>query len=641
MLVTLPSAVTEDVFDAPSRRPDAQGAFKCPADGSKFMASFDIPQIPLSGPSDTRFNNPGKNPAINGVGWQNKASIDPEQIDTWAKQFPGCNFGSLAKHEVGKFFVLEADSALPLQEFKAAGGEDNFGSRLITKSSRGHHYWFRHNKESVDLLTNIGQGVGDFSLREHNEQCVSPGSVHSSGVQYTSIRGVSPAPASPKLLEWLSIQKKKNDAAPKKAEVKNGERVLIPEGFRYDACMKQAGRLWQEGFDPEDIPDMLVKWAHTNIAPPFSDDVIRGYARIKNAEQGCPAKDMVLKRDVGPAPDPNAPLTYVDGDMFMKEDIPPRKVLLRTITKKEPVFFQQSINQIYAWRGVGKTNLGLGLTRVFAAGGSFLNWEVPERVRVLYIEGEMPQSQLQERWKQIVGQTDGYARLITIDRQPSNMLPSLASAEGMTKVENTLAAFAAEGFKVDVLMLDSISTLFNVKANDEETWIAIQAWLMSLRSRGYCIFFFHHSGKMGLSRSHSKSEDMLDTSIKLDSPREKDPECLHAIMFYDKDRGGLSEPSTEIKMRRTHSDSCACKKSEGRLIGCRGDGVAWEHQKTTDALLERAFQMFSDGASLGDVSKELKTPRSTVQYWKNKWEKEGKPKAENDETADASPDATL
>src|SRR5580693_8286270 len=73
------------------------------------------------------------------------------------------------------------------------------------------------------------------------------------------------------------------------------------------------------------------------------------------------------------------PFMLVQGDSFMEENIPPRKVLLRTISKREPICFAQSINQIFAWRGVGKTCLGFGLMSAFATGGRFLNWEVPER----------------------------------------------------------------------------------------------------------------------------------------------------------------------------------------------------------------------------------------------------------------------
>jgi len=47
----------------------------------------------------------------------------------------------------------------------------------------------------------------------------------------------------------------------------------------------------------------------------------------------------------------------------------------------------------------------------------------------------------------------------------------------------------AKGIEIKVLMLDNISTLFIIGANEEEAWIPIQAWFTSLRSRGLTIFF--------------------------------------------------------------------------------------------------------------------------------------------------------
>jgi hypothetical protein len=309
-----------------------------------------------------------------------------------------------------------------------------------------------------------------------------------------------------------------------------------------------------------------------------------------------------------------APKSFVmvSGDNFMSEKIPPRKVIMRTIDKGDAVFYAKSINQIFAWRGLGKTCVGLGLTAAFANGGSFLNFESPEPVNVLYIEGELPAEQMQERWRQIIGKTNGRARLVTIDKQPEHSFPSFATAQGMARVEATLAQCAAEGFPVAVLFLDSVSTLFNIAANDEENWILIQSWLLRLRSQGLCIFFFHHAGKSGLSRSHSKSEDMLDVSIKLDKPDEQEEGILHAVMVFDKARHGISEPATEIKMRPIHTDNCACKHVSGTLIGCRGNSVSWEHEATSASKKARAFEMYAAGASVRKVASELKMSKTVA-----------------------------
>jgi hypothetical protein len=314
------------------------------------------------------------------------------------------------------------------------------------------------------------------------------------------------------------------------------------------------------------------------------------------------------------------PFVTVDGDLFMQESIPPRKVLVRTISNGEPVFFGPSINQIFAWRGMGKTNLGFGLAGALARGESFLNWEATEGVKVLYVEGELPSAQVQERWRQIVGQTYGNAKLITIDKQPNKRIASLSTVEGMERLEKTLAHLESNGFKTEVLFLDSISTLFNVTANDEENWIVIQAWLISLRSRGLCIFFFHHAGKSGLSRSHSKSEDMLDVSLKLEAPKEPEAGCLHAVLTYDKARAGLSERPIEIRMRRRHSENCRCKL--GSVIGCPGDSVSWQFETMVNIKKADAIALFEAGISIRQVAKELKASPGTVATWHTKWNRD-------------------
>lgn len=319
------------------------------------------------------------------------------------------------------------------------------------------------------------------------------------------------------------------------------------------------------------------------------------------------------------APVPTAIVT-VNGDDFMVEEIPPRKVLISTISANEPVIFEQSINQVFAWRGEGKTCLGLGFVRAIATGEHFLNFKATERNYVLYVEGELPDSQFQERWRSIVGKTDGYAHMASLDKQPGHNYVSLASEVGMAKVEATLAELASKGINIKVLMLDNISTLFNVKANEEEVWIGIQSWFTSLRSRGVTVFFFHHAGKGGLSRSHSKSEDMLDVSIKLEAPDDPEQGHLHTVLTFDKARAGLSEKPAEIKLHRTHSTQCRCL-GQPSILFCPGDGVRWEHIPQVNKKAE-AYQMFAVGATYSLVAETLGVPEGTAKTWRTNWGKE-------------------
>jgi RecA-family ATPase len=52
---------------------------------------------------------------------------------------------------------------------------------------------------------------------------------------------------------------------------------------------------------------------------------------------------------------------------------------------------------LYAWRGVGKTHVALGIGFAVASGGTFLGWQATAPRRVLYLDGEMPGASLQSR----------------------------------------------------------------------------------------------------------------------------------------------------------------------------------------------------------------------------------------------------
>jgi hypothetical protein len=396
----------------------------------------------------------------------------------------------------------------------------------------------------------------------------------------------------------------------------------IPHGSMHPFLVQEAGRLRESGYTVEATEQALMLWAEINCVPPVDFEKVRRIARSsKNWEQGGLKIELQFNQqpDQPQAKEANKPIVTVNGDDFLVEEIPPRKILISTINGNEPVIFEQSINQVFAWRGAGKTCLGLGFVRALATGGEFLNFRSTGRYHVLYLEGELPDSQFQERWKSIVGETNGYAYMASIDKQPGHRYTSLAKTEGMQKIENTLAVFAARGIHIKVLMLDNISTLFNVKANEEEVWIPIQSWLTSLRSRGITVFFFHHAGKGGLSRSHSKSEDMLDVSIKLEEPDEPEVGHLHSLMTFDKARAGLSERPAEIKLHRTHSSKCRCGGTPGIYV-CSGDGVRWEHIPKVNKR-DLAYQMFAEGASVDKVKQALGVAEGTVKTWKTNWNK--------------------
>src|SRR5439155_7491772 len=52
---------------------------------------------------------------------------------------------------------------------------------------------------------------------------------------------------------------------------------------------------------------------------------------------------------------------------------------------------------IFASRGVGKTWLALAIAQALSAGGKLGDWQAHEKVKVLYVDGEMPPDLMRSR----------------------------------------------------------------------------------------------------------------------------------------------------------------------------------------------------------------------------------------------------
>lgn len=84
----------------------------------------------------------------------------------------------------------------------------------------------------------------------------------------------------------------------------------------------------------------------------------------------------------------------IDADDFLQLDVPVKRKILK------PWLTEQSINQISGWRGTGKTWFGLSLFNAATTGESFGPWEMETVVPALYIDGELPAQDVQDRLNQ-------------------------------------------------------------------------------------------------------------------------------------------------------------------------------------------------------------------------------------------------
>ena len=300
------------------------------------------------------------------------------------------------------------------------------------------------------------------------------------------------------------------------------------------------------------------------------------------------------------------PLNVLTLEELLNKEIPPRQNLL------SPWLPSQGLCMIYATREFGKTWMALEIAYSVASGGSFLCWEAESPNGVIYIDGEMPLSLLQERLsgiKQWRGQEISKPfNILSPDVQEFG-IPDLSSTEGQNEIDTLISD------EIKLVVLDNLSTLFRSgKEYDSDSWLPVQEWLLRLRSRGKSVLLIHHAGKSGQQRGTSRREDVLDTVISLRKPEN-----------IDKDSGACFEVHFE-KNRRLYGDEI--KPFEARLeTHLSNDGaetINWECKSLEDSTFEKVCRLSSEGLSNTEITQELGIHKSTVSRNVNRGKNEGK-----------------
>ena len=291
------------------------------------------------------------------------------------------------------------------------------------------------------------------------------------------------------------------------------------------------------------------------------------------------------------APSPvGAKLQADDINAFLKLEIPPREMVMA------PFLPTQGLVMLFAARGIGKTHLSLGIGYAVASGGKFLRWSAPKARRVLFIDGEMPAGDMQERIAAIVASADleppdaSYIRIVTPDRQEAG-IPDLATPAGQAAVEAILG-------DTDLLILDNLSSLFRSgRENEAEGWVPVQAWLLSLRCRGVSVLFVHHAGKAGHQRGTSHREDVLDSVLALRRPADYEAsEGARFEVHYEKSRGFTGNDALPFEAR----------------LGTLNGAAEWTIKDLEDSRAEQVAEYINDGYSQKETADLLGINKSGV-----------------------------
>jgi hypothetical protein len=282
-----------------------------------------------------------------------------------------------------------------------------------------------------------------------------------------------------------------------------------------------------------------------------------------------------------------AGITAMDIDSFLKLELPPRCCLM------SPWLPSSGLTEVYATRGLGKTYFALNVGYAVAAGTEFLGWKCPTPKRVLYIDGEMPASDMQERLKSIRRDNtmvSGNFKLITPDLHPYT-IPNLATLEGQLELKESTD-------QADLIIVDNISTLCRTgKENESDNWTPVQQWALKMRSEGRSVLFVHHANKNGGQRGTSGREDVLDTVIALRRPKGSSPtESANFEVHFEKNRGFTGEDAREF------SATMSIDNGEQK----------WVRQSLVDSSFDRCVTLTNNGASGAEIAEKLGINKSNV-----------------------------
>lgn len=261
-------------------------------------------------------------------------------------------------------------------------------------------------------------------------------------------------------------------------------------------------------------------------------------------------------------------------------------------------------------RGIGKTHVSLQIAYTVASGDKMFQgrWTSNKPSKVLFVDGEMPLTVMQERLAKIVNSSEAELSnlnnliVITPDIQKQSLL-DLSTAQGQNAIEEHLQ-------DVKLLILDNYSSLCRSgRENEAESWIPLQEWFLDLRRRGISVLLIHHSNKAGAQRGTSRKEDLLDTVITLKKPENYDSrEGARFEVHYEKARGFYGQDATPFE--------AWLKEEYGKMT--------WQVQELEDLQLNNLINLYKDGLKQREIAQELGLGLGTVNRWINRAKEEGK-----------------
>jgi putative DNA primase/helicase len=259
-------------------------------------------------------------------------------------------------------------------------------------------------------------------------------------------------------------------------------------------------------------------------------------------------------------------------------------------------FCEGDLGFIFAYRGVGKTWLALAIAQALSTSGKLGDWQAHERVKVLYIDGEMPPDLMRSRCEGLDASNDNLQFLnheILFDR--TGKVLNVTNREIQHAITERCLTSG-----VKVLILDNLSTLASgMRENEADSWELVNNWLLDLRRRKIAVVIVHHAGRSGEMRGTSKREDNVFWIIALDDAK-KDADDKRGARFVSR----FTKPSRNTQEEMPAYEWYFVTDEPTGLVS-----VGHKQAQTMDVFLG----LIEDGVTeCGQIAQEMKTSPATI-----------------------------
>lgn len=181
------------------------------------------------------------------------------------------------------------------------------------------------------------------------------------------------------------------------------------------------------------------------------------------------------------------------------------------------MILEKSIGLIAGPRGGGKSWFAMIIAYAVAASKSLEPWGTGIGATVVFLDGEMRATGVQERFRLIhalntsaESRAMAEANIHIVSRDYiGDPIGSIDTEEGQRSIDELIPDSAK------FIVVDNLSAWTSGGREDSNSWATIKNWLIKKRLLGIAVLLIHHTGKNGQQRGSSMHEDLLDYSILL------------------------------------------------------------------------------------------------------------------------------